>query len=437
MIKIIKISIILLLGSMSLFAQNIDTSAGCASATMKKNNRFKLSQKELNIMLPKLSQKELNIMLTRREQQNLKVLIKYGQSKKSFDHKKFLISFASLLKIKEQKQKMRNLDNNTLYLPKNKALVVQLTVNQYQYLLNTLSMQSFIQKLNDITNLNLTSKIIYSSNKAKIIYVGNYTNAILDSISPVEYVRLVNGTGRCISGIRCSSFEKAFNYFINFNGQKSFRRFNLSSIQIMNLYIKLLRWNVNISSFNSLLLNMFQSKTQYLNNFNFKKAFYALKFKPSFTVANKIKNSLLKIKNKYTKDNRNNIQIKGFVYNRPEKASAILLHISKIVGHKYILNNQYSINPTIPAPFSNKIRIKNFKDFKRYLKNNTKYSIKVMSNNYIINAPKIVVIYKQMDMKHQALHYLNLAIKEATFNKNKDFAKKAFINSIESIKREY
>ena len=426
--KMSKALAVLLLGVASLSAENMVVNASDINDIVVEEDK-----------LPDISKKKLEEILATKGSLSLNDLIVYEKSKmkkNSLGAKKQSISFDSLLKAVEKRHRMYSLDDSIIYLAKDKMLTTYLTKEQYASLLDTLNIQAFIQKFNNYTGLNFTSKVIYNGNNEKIIYIGNYANAIVDDAPIVKYIMIADKTGEFHPNTSCSEFEKAFYFYKNFHGTSSSVHFDLTPIEVTDLYIKLFRWHVNVASFNNLLLDMFQEKTQYIKNFNFEQAFYDLKKNPSYTTASNIREDLLKIKNEYS-DNETDIKMKSFIYDKPERISKILEDISKVEGSEYVLNERYCSDITIPVLISNDVVIRNFADFKNYLKKATKYDIEVTTNKYILSAEKTVVVYQQRDIRHQALHYLDEAINEVVKSEKQNFSTKAFVDDIESIKGEY
>lgn len=426
--KISKVLVMLLLGTISLSAENTVVDINNINDIVVEEDK-----------LPDIDKKKLQEILGTKAKLSLSELIAYEKSKmkkNSIGSYKYTVSFDSLLKAVEKRHRLYGLDASIIYLAKDRMFTVHLTKEQYASLLNTLNIQAFIQKFNNYTGTNFTSKVIYNSKNEKIIYIGDYANAILNDVPLVEYIMVAEKTGAFRPNQNCSEFEKAFYFFKNFHGKTSSTKFNLTPIEIMELYIKLFRWHINIATFNNILLDMFQEKSQYINNFNFEQAFYDLKKNPSFTVANRIKEDLVKIKTEYS-DEEVDVRKKSFIYDEPKRISEILEDISAVEGSEYTLNKRYCNDTIIPVLISNDVIIKSFLDFKNYLKKATKYDIEITKNKYILSAEKTVVLYQQRDIRHQALHYLDEAISEVIKSEKQNFSTKAFVEDIESIKGEY
>jgi len=348
--------------------------------------------------------------------------------------------FDNILASIEERHKNSNSSQNILYLSVNKGIKVNLTKEQYKELLDTINIDDFILKFNNYTNMNFSKHNIYERMNEKIIYIGDYASSTLDYLDKKGFVLLKrkNGAYRDDSiNKKCSTFYQAFLYFKDYNLQADRKvKFDLTHIEIMELYMKLAKWHVDMRFINEILLNMFKEKAQYVNNFDFDQAFLDLQENPSSDIARRIKKDL-----QYTIDNKADEMVldkKGvFVISSSMRISNILKKLSKIENGNYYLDADYCFDAEIEMLVSNEVVLRNFSDLEDYMHNSTTYGIKIIENKYVLNADKKIIIFKNKDKSHQAIHFLDASIKEVLKNGNDNFSKEAFVSDINDIKREY
>lgn len=355
--------------------------------------------------------------------------------------KKYDYKLATLLKTLEDNH--NKFDKEKVFIvPQKQNEKIFITEKQYSDLSQERDIKDFIRKLNSYTNMTFTTKELCSADgNKKIIYVVDITRGQIPDQIPVDYVLLEKTKdfyrNNNMLNEDCDDFQKAFDYFRTHQGYSNKKLdFNLDAIELMSLYIKLARWNVDLGSVNPKLLELFAGKAQYIKNFDFDKAFMDLKYDPSYTVANNIKKDLLELKHGFTYD-ASEKEKSLFVYKEPMYLSSILKEVSLVDGSKYYLDSFFSRDVTIPLPIGKVVTIKSIDDLKKYLHDATKYEIKIETHKYLKHADKKVLLVLQRDVRHQALHYLDSAIADIRKVDVDTLAKEALIDDIKAVKKEY
>jgi len=328
--------------------------------------------------------------------------------------------------------------SNKIYvLTQNDNQKVFLSQGQKAELNRSRNVDKFINELNKYSNMSFFYNRIHKHSGYDIIYIKTLQSSNMNVMPKIHYT-LLEPTKRFFNNhndikLKCSEFERAFEYFRTHHTQtdKTFH-FNLSAIEVMSLYIKLARWNVDLDAVNESLLKLFAKKAQYINNFNFNKAFEDLRLNPSYTTAFEIKTNLQNLESHYANDKPRKTS-GTYCYEEERKLSDILKSISSVATSNYVLNEKYGKDIIIPLPADRIVTVKNIQDFNDYLIKNTPYKLIITKNKYIKSATKEVVIVMQRSKKNQFVHYINEAIKVTEKFQNQDFSKEALIDDLKRL----
>ncbi len=395
-----------------------------------------IMQQDLATNVPNISNNALQqLILKNRYGQTSKTTTsyRYGVIKNQIGRIKF-----SIQKIMHTFQEMHN-----RAFPKRQIFVISqktnvyMTANQYYNLLSHERIDNFLSALNRFSQLNFVlSK--FKHKKITIIYIKKEQQDYANRMTIPSYVLFVKNSNfplysnKSCECKQCSNFEKAFLYYRKYKGDLGgTENFNLTPVQLMELYMKLYRWNImRLPNVRNKLLNIFVERTRYIKNFNFKMAYNRLNNNPSYEAALAIKNSLLNLK----KYRYHHVAQGTFLYSKPEQLSKILNQISNITCSKYTIAKKYSPNLTIPLKVNQSVTISNFKNFKAYLKKYTGYEARVITNKYIECSPKKVLIFNNLNPDYQQMHYLDKAIQIVNKVNNQNFSKESFIENVNYIK---
>ncbi len=387
--------------------------------------------------IPSITNSELAQLMSKDSSHKLKQTTSYEDKLIKNKGKRFDYSLDRILHSIENKHN-RNLRNKIFIILADKDVDIFVTQKQYNTLLKHTRIGSFLIDLNKFSKMNFSSKTIKQSGKRKIVYIKRISDNIIDEQPTPNFVLLTRANSFYANHNNvintCKDFERAFLYFKKYKGKSSaVNNFNLSPVEVMNLYIKLARWNVDLKTVNDDLLLLFSKRAQYIKNFNFQLAFKDLKNNPSFTIATKIKQSLLKARD-YKEEKATH---EKFIYSEPMYLSKILQKLSKVDNSDYSIDLSYSPDIVIPLKINRIVTMKSIYDLQTYMDRATRYKIEIITNKYIKNADKKIVVIMQRDVRYQALHFLNSAIQEAKKAVNPNFSKQAFIDDIKKIKKDY
>jgi len=355
--------------------------------------------------------------------------------------KKFDYQLSTLLKTLEDNHNRHSKDK-VFIIPQNQNEKVFITAEQFSLLKREDDVKEFIHKLNSFTNMTFKTKELCSADgNKKIIYVLDITSGEINDQIPVSYVFLEKTQdfyrNNNMLNEDCNDFQIAFDYFRTHQGYSNKKiNFNLDAIQIMELYIKLARWNVDLKSVNPKLLELFAEKAQYIENFDFEKAFAELKKNPSYTVAKEIRDDLISLKSNVSYSSMKR-EKDSFVYAEPMLLSGILEEVALIDGALYKIDDFFSRDVVIPLPIGKVVTIKSIEDLQSYLHDATSYELKIQTHKYLKHAKKKVVVVFQRDIRHQALHYLDAAIADIKKVDVDTLAKDALVDDIKAVKKEF
>jgi hypothetical protein len=391
--------------------------------------------------IPSISAKEMNDIIVRSNVVDKSaVIVNYEDKLIKTQAKRFDYSLSELL-YKLERNHNDSHRKKVYIVTENSDLDVFITAEQKNRLEKQRDIEEFIGKLNAYSNMSFVSSRLCTKDKKNIVYIKNFSLKTVEDQPIVNYTLLEKTSdyyrNNNLVNPSCTVFSQAFDYFRTHQGQTTQDiSFNLTAIEVMDLYIKLARWNVNLESVNDKLLALFSNKAQYINNFNFKQAFEDLSKNPSYSVASEVKRNLIVLEESYASDTTE--PTKGsFLYEKPTELSAILKELSELADCEYVVDRKYGTNTNIPLPIGRMVTMKNISDLIHYAKNATPYEIKITTNKYIPSAEKQVVVFLQRDKRNQALHYLDNAIIEVVKAQNTSFSKQAFIDDIKSIKKDY
>ena len=353
------------------------------------------------------------------------------------------------LEIKHEKLKGANF--NAVYLAKDRHKNVFLTNKQYFELLKTIDIYAFVPMFNRYTRLNYSIKKVHSSCSV-IYYIGSYADNIVRDTHNVNFV-IMSKKNKVVTVSNISSScenQNAFLYYKNYNtfSNEENIHFDLDIFEVINLYKKLLKWNVKIDYFREELLSMFEEKARYINNFDFESAFADLKSGVTYHVLRDIEKDLRYIKDgKSSSDSESDIKEnqtfssynlkdgKNYSSLDGEPLTNVLREMLVIEGQKYNIDNKYSNMIIVKNVVTGISGVFTFKDLKRLVAQTTRYRIMVVKNKYVRDANKEVVVFPKRGVSSQALHYLDKAEEEVLIGMDKGFSKKAFIDDVNDIKK--
>ena len=326
-----------------------------------------------------------------------------------------------------------NRDNkDDIFIAKDKNFTIFLTKEEFYMLDGIKDIDVFVDTLNDISNANFETETMFVAGK-RIVTVGNFPKSALETGKTVKYVLLIPKKHE-----EQTELNRAFLHFSSYElrPNKS-KTFNLSALEVLELYSRLIKWQIDIAPMNSIILSMFKAKAHHLDNFLYTNAYNDLKEKLSLAVVEDIKESILYVKTtpKYSEFND---EVVDFQF-ATARFSEFLKHFQ---NEKLSLHNS-SDNPIVTIKKDKLCKPIVVADLINCVitgqDKGVFYKAEVITNRYVRSGKKEVVLSQVMTRRLQVEYLLSKAISVANKLKivNSTFSSEALKSELIRLKKDF